>query len=95
MRARGAIAFGVAFELPMVMYGLTSVGITRAATWTKHWRIVVAAIWFIAGMITPDPSGVTMILVGLILTGLYLLGVLTSKWAERRRAATRGPESAA
>lgn len=80
-------AFGVAFELPMVMYGLTAVGITRASTWTKHWRIVVAAIWFIAGMITPDPSGVTMIIVGLILTGLYLLGVAASRWGERRRAA--------
>jgi len=82
-------AFGVAFELPMVMYGLTAVGITRAATWTKHWRIVVAGIWFIAGMITPDPSGVTMIIVGLILTGLYLLGVLASRWADKRRAEKR------
>ncbi len=88
-------AFGVAFELPMVMYGLTAVGITRASTWTKHWRIVVAVIWFIAGMITPDPSGVTMIIVGLILTGLYVLGVLASRWAERRRAEKREPAAAA
>ncbi len=79
------LAFGFAFELPMVMYGLTSVGITRGETWTKHWRIVVAAIWFIAGMITPDPSGVTMVIVGLILTALYLLGVVASRYADRRR----------
>ncbi len=79
------LAFGAAFELPMVMYGLTSVGITRSSTWTRHWRVVTVAIWFIAGMITPDPSGVTMIIVGLILTGLYLLGVLASRYAEKKR----------
>ncbi|HYM38850.1 MAG TPA: twin-arginine translocase subunit TatC [Thermoplasmata archaeon] len=81
------LAFGFAFELPMVMYGLTSVGITRGSTWTRHWRIVIVAIWFIAGMITPDPSGVTMIIVGLILTGLYLLGVVAARYAEGRRDA--------
>ena len=81
------LAFGFAFELPMVMYGLTSVGITRAETWTRHWRIETVAIWFLAGMITPDPSGVTMIVVGLILSGLYLLGVLASRFAEKRRGA--------
>ncbi len=81
------LAFGVAFEVPMVMYGLTSVGITKSSTWTRHWRIVVVAIWFIAGMITPDPSGVTMIIVGLILTGLFLLGVAASRRAERLREA--------
>jgi sec-independent protein translocase protein TatC len=88
-------AFGLAFQLPMVMYGLTAVGITRGSTWTKHWRIVIAAIWFIAGMITPDPSGVTMIIVGLILTGLYLLGVLAARWAESRRSKHRDAASAA
>ncbi len=89
------LAFGAAFELPMVMYGLTAVGITRSSTWTRHWRGVTVAIWFIAGMITPDPSGVTMIIVGLILTGLYLLGVLASRYAEARRGATVGPPTAA
>jgi sec-independent protein translocase protein TatC len=78
-------AFGVAFELPMVMYGLTALGITRASNWTRYWRYIIVAIWFIAGMITPDPSGVTMIIVGLILTGLYLLGVLAARRAEHRR----------
>lgn len=86
------LAFGVAFELPMVMYALTSLGVTRAATWTRYWRIVVIAIWFIAGMITPDPSGVTMIVVGLILTGLYLLGVAAARHAERVREARARPE---
>ncbi len=88
------LAFGAAFELPIVMYGLTSVGITRSSTWTRHWRIVIVVIWFIAGMITPDPSGVTMIIVGLILTGLYLLGVLASRYAESRREVRLHPPSA-
>ena len=84
------LAFGAAFELPVIMYGLTSVGIARGSTWTRHWRIVIVVIWFVAGMITPDPSGVTMIIVGLILTGLYLLGVVASRRAEARRAARTG-----
>ena len=81
------IAFGIAFELPMIMYGLTSVGLVRGPAWRKHWRLVVAAIWLVAGMITPDPSGVTMVLVGLILTGLYVLGVTLANHAERVRKA--------
>lgn len=89
------LAFGAAFELPMVMYGLTSVGITRSSTWTRHWRIVTGAIWIIAGMITPDPSGVTMIIVGLILTGLYLLGVVASRHAEALRGSRLHPAPSA
>ncbi len=77
------LAFGAAFELPMIMYGLTALGVVRAATWTRYWRIIIVGIWFVAGMITPDPSGVTMIVVGLILTGLYLLGVAASRRAGR------------
>jgi sec-independent protein translocase protein TatC len=87
------LAFGVAFELPVIMYGLTSVGIVRAASWTRYWRFIIIGIWFIAGMITPDPSGVTMIIVGLILTGLYLLGVGAARHAERVRQAKAHPES--
>ncbi len=79
------IAFGVAFQLPVIMYALAAVGIIGAGFWRRHWRVATAAIFVIAALITPDPSGVTMLIVGGILMGLFSLGYYAARLAERRR----------
>ncbi len=81
------IAFGLAFQLPVVMYSLSAVGIIKAEFWKKYWRYVTVAVFVIAAIITPDPSGVTMLVVGTIMMALYGVGYLASKRAERKREA--------
>jgi sec-independent protein translocase protein TatC len=78
------LAFGLIFELPVFMVALTKLGIVKAKKWLEGWRYAVVAFLIIGGIITPDVSGVTQILVALPMTGLYLTGAAFAFWIERR-----------
>src|SRR5437899_5129052 len=60
-----SLGFGVAFELPVVMYGLSVLGVVEAEFWKRHWRLATFAIFFFGAAITPDGSGVTMMLIAI------------------------------
>jgi sec-independent protein translocase protein TatC len=83
------LAFGLAFQLPVVMYALSAVGIVGANFWKRYWRYAVAAIFIIGALITPDASGITMMLVSLPMLALYVVGYFASFRAERRRTTTK------
>ncbi len=68
------VAFGLAFELPVLMYGLSYLGVVHAEFWKKHWRIATIGIFFFGAIITPDGSGITMMLVSLPMLALYVIG---------------------
>lgn len=83
-----SLAFGVAFQLPVVMYGLSEVGIVQADFWKRHWRIAAAGIFLFGAIITPDGSGVTMMLVSLPMLALYVVGYGFARRAQRHHEAT-------
>jgi sec-independent protein translocase protein TatC len=80
------LGFGLAFQVPVVMYGLTAIGLVRAATWRKYWRLAIIAMFAFGAIITPDGSGVTMLLISLPMSGLYVAGYVAAVLHERRRA---------
>ena len=69
-----SLAFGLAFELPVVMYGLSYLGIISPEFWKKNWRYATIAIFIFGAVITPDGSGVTMMLVSIPMLFLYVAG---------------------
>ncbi len=77
------IAFGVAFQLPVIMYTLSAVNIVPADFWKRNWRYITAGIFVVAALITPDPSGITMVVVGVVMMGLYAIGYAFARYAER------------
>ncbi len=77
--------FGLTFELPIVMYALTATGLVKAATWRHYWRFATIGIFFFAAVITPDTSGVTMLLVAFPMLGLYVAGYVAAAIHERRK----------
>ncbi|MGQ0796375.1 MAG: twin-arginine translocase subunit TatC [Methanobacteriota archaeon] len=79
------VAFGAAFELPVVMYAVTAVGLVDASFWKRHWRFAVIAIFVFGAIVTPDGSGVTMILVSIPMLALYVGGYV-AVWSRERRA---------
>jgi sec-independent protein translocase protein TatC len=83
------LAFGLAFELPVLMYGLTYVGIVSSDFWKNNWRFAAIAIFVFGAFITPDGSGITMFLVALPMLALYVLGYAASWRMERRRERTK------
>ena len=77
---------GMIFQLPVLVYFLTRVGLLTAdfmRTYRKHAVVVLLAL---SAMITP-PDVITQILLGLPLYGLYEVSILIAARVERRRAA--------
>lgn len=68
------LAFGLAFELPMVMGFIARIGVFDAATFKRQRRLAVVLIFVASAALTPqDPF--TMLLMALPLMGLYELGI--------------------
>jgi len=83
------LAFGLAFELPILMYGLSYLGIVRSDFWKKYWRFATIAIFLFGAIITPDGSGVTMMLVSIPMLALYVIGYAATALRERRVVPTK------
>jgi sec-independent protein translocase protein TatC len=78
------VVFGLVFEMPLVMGLLTRLGIVEAKTWRHYWRHALVGFLVVGGVITPDTSGVTQILVALPMTALYFTGCAIALVSERR-----------
>ena len=91
-----SLAFGVVFELPVFIYALTRLGVVRAEAWKKHWRGAVLGALVFGMVVTPDNSGITMMIIATPMIGLYFGGAyFASRWQARRDASRPGPQVAA
>jgi sec-independent protein translocase protein TatC len=76
-----SFAFGLVFELPVFLYALTRVGLVKAAYWRQHWRAAVLGSLIFGMIITPDNSGITMLLIATPMIALYFGGAwFASRW---------------
>lgn len=74
LTTRMFLAFGVAFELPVVVFFLAAAGIVDAPTLWRGTPYAVLVIFIVAAILTP-PDWVSQVLLGVPMVGLYLLGV--------------------
>lgn len=73
------VAFGLAFELPAIMYALSLTGVVDAAFWKKNFRYAVIIFVIFGAIITPDGGGISMWLVVAPMILLYLAGLMVIK----------------
>lgn len=73
------VAFGLAFELPILAIILTRIGLVNHLMLRKAWRFALVGIMLFAAIITPTPDPGSMLLVAVPLYALYELGVLLSR----------------
>ncbi|MFQ6134328.1 MAG: twin-arginine translocase subunit TatC [Nitrososphaerales archaeon] len=73
------IAFGLSFELPILMWLLTAAGIVDPDFWRKNVSYVVVVLAVYGAVITPDGSGITMWFVAGPMLVLYVLGYFIIK----------------
>jgi len=76
------IAFGVAFEMPMVVLALVKLGFLTAEKLRKTRSVAIVAIFTAAAFITPSPDLVTYLLMGGPMVLLYELCILLARWVE-------------
>ncbi len=70
------IAFGISFQLPMIMYTITKADMVDVKFWRSNLRYAIIIIVIFGAIITPDGSGITMWFVSLPMLSLYLVGLL-------------------
>ena len=75
------LGFGIAFQLPVIMYVLSLSGVTDSKFWLRNFRYAIIIISVFGAIITPDGSGVTMWFIALPMIALYAIGII----AIRRR----------
>lgn len=65
---------GIMFLLPIFMYILSWLRFISYEVWMKNWRIALAIFLVVSAIITPDGSGVTMLLLFVPMMIFYLVG---------------------
>lgn len=76
------LGFGIAFQLPIIMYLLSLSGLTDSKFWQKNFRYAIIIITIFGAVITPDGSGVTMWFVALPMIALYAIGIIAIRRKE-------------
>jgi len=74
-----AIMTGVLFLLPVFMYILSRLNIVEGGFWSRNWRYALVTFLIFSAIITPDGSGVSMVLLTLPMAGLYAVGIGVSR----------------
>jgi sec-independent protein translocase protein TatC len=78
-------AIGLAFEMPLFLYGLRAAGVINGSTLTKNWRYATVIIAVIAAAM-PGADPVTTGLETAPLVILFLASIVLLKYADRRDA---------
>src|SRR5918996_397176 len=70
------IAFGLAYQLPIIMWATTVSEMVEPRFWRNNLRYFIIIIAIFSAIITPDGSGVTMWFIAGPMLLLYVLGIL-------------------
>lgn len=75
------LAFGISFQLPVLLSLLGKVGIINSGQLIRFWKFAVVGIAIFAGFVTP-PDPISQIFLGAAMFGLYGLSILAVKLVE-------------
>lgn len=76
-------AFGVIFELPVVAFFLTKIGLVNADLMRRHRKYAILLTFVVAAILTP-PDVITQCMMAGPLIVLYEIGILVSRVAARK-----------
>jgi sec-independent protein translocase protein TatC len=73
------------FLLPVAMAALSGIGLVKPYFWRKYFRHAILLALILSAIITPDGTGITMMLLAVPIVGLYALGYLGARFLARGR----------
>lgn len=78
------VAFGLSFEIPVFMVGLTRIGVVKYETWRKNWRYAIIGALIFGMIFSPGVTGFTMVVMALPMIVLYFGGMYFARRIERK-----------
>jgi len=85
LATRLLIAFGVIFEMPVMMVFLSKAGLVSVALLNKYRKYAVLVNFIIAAILTPTPDVVNQMMMGIPLLVLYEVSVLSVWFFGRKK----------
>lgn len=82
------LVFGVSFEIPLFVILLNLAGVVRAEHLSRWRSWIVFATFVFAAVATPSTDPITMLLLALPMTALFLLSEVIAHVVDRRRTAS-------
>ena len=79
------LASGIVFELPIVIYFLTKIGLMTPAFMRQYRKHAVVVILVVDAVITPSPDITSQLLVALPLYVLYELSIFVSMFVYKKQ----------
>jgi len=77
------LAFGVVFQMPVVLMFLAKVGIISSKALIKNWRQAVVIIGIVAAAVTPSGDAMTMMMMCAPMIVLYIMSIGLVRLVER------------
>ena len=78
------LAAGIVFELPMVSFFLSKIGILKPEFMRKYRKHAVVLILIVAAILTPSPDITSQLLLGIPLVILYEISILICKFSQKK-----------
>jgi sec-independent protein translocase protein TatC len=82
------LGVGLVFEMPVIIFALTRIGLVSREWLAKRRRYVILIIFVVGAIITPTPDPFNQSLVAVPMYLLFELGLLLSRFGGGRRRAT-------
>ena len=79
-----SLAAGILFEMPMVAYFLSKIGILTPAFMRHYRRHAIVVILIVSAIVTPTPDIITQMLLAMPMFLLYELSIIISKYSQSK-----------
>jgi sec-independent protein translocase protein TatC len=83
------LAFGLVFELPVVLFFLTKMGLVTVPFLKKHRKYAFLFAFIVGAILTPSPDAVSQCLMAGPLVLLYEVGIFSSRFARSDKKAEK------
>lgn len=73
------VGFGIAFQLPLIIFYLSILHVVPYRSFRTNWRYVYVGLLVICAVVTPDASPITMILMYAVMLALYEVSLAVAR----------------